>query len=104
MEMAARREFAEEVGEVPPGELRPLGQFRQSEGKLVTVFVLAGDFDPAKLVSNVFEIEWPPRSGRTISAPEVDRAAWFSVEKARSKLVAGQRPILEAFVERISAC
>jgi predicted NUDIX family NTP pyrophosphohydrolase len=97
-EAAARREFAEEVGMVPPGPLLPLGRFKQPGGKIVIAFALGGDFDPVRLISNTFPIEWPPRSGRTITIPEVDRAAWFTLEEARDKLVTGQRPILDAFV------
>lgn len=97
-EEAARREFAEEVGIVPPGPLVALGQFRQPGGKLVVAFALSGDFDPQALISNTFPMEWPPRSGRNIVVPEVDRAAWFAPDSAREKLLAGQRPILEAFL------
>jgi len=97
-EAAARREFREEVGAVPPGPLTLIGEFRQSGGKIVVAYALAGDFDPGALVSNSIEIEWPPRSGRQITIPEVDRAAWFSVETARLKLHLGQRPILAAFL------
>jgi predicted NUDIX family NTP pyrophosphohydrolase len=96
-EAAARREFAEEVGTIPPGPLTPLGEFKQSGGKIVIAFALSGDFDPALLVSNTFEIEWPPRSGRTITIPEVDRAGWFTIEDAREKMVTGQRPMLDVF-------
>lgn len=74
-EAAARREFAEEVGALPPGPLHPLGPFRQSGGKTVVAFALKGDFDPAAVKSNLIEIDWPPRSGRRLSMPEVDRAA-----------------------------
>lgn len=94
---AARREFAEEVGTLPLGPLTPLGAFKQPGGKLVIAFALAGDFDPANLVSNLVEIVWPPRSGRTLSIPEVDRAEWFGLGAAREKLLVGQRPILDAF-------
>ena len=96
-EAAARREFAEEVGTIPPGPLTSLGEFKQSGGKIVIAFALSGDFDPALLVSNTFPIEWPPRSGRTITVPEVDRAGWFTIEQAREKLVTGQRPMLDVF-------
>jgi predicted NUDIX family NTP pyrophosphohydrolase len=96
-EAAARREFAEEVGTIPPGPLTPLGEFKQSGGKIVIAFALRGDFDPTLLVSNAFPIEWPPRSGRTITVPEVDRAGWFTIEQAREKLVTGQRPMLDVF-------
>jgi predicted NUDIX family NTP pyrophosphohydrolase len=95
---AAKREFAEEVGAVPPGEPVALGAFKQPSGKVVIAFALAGDFDPARLVSNRFEMQWPPRSGRRISVPEVDRAAWFGLDAAREKLLVGQRPILDALL------
>jgi predicted NUDIX family NTP pyrophosphohydrolase len=95
---AAKREFAEEVGTVPTGDLHPLGEFRQPGGKIVIAFALAGDFDPAMLSSNIVEMEWPPRSGRRITVPEVDRAEWFGVAAAREKLLQGQRPILDALL------
>ena len=95
-EAAARREFAEEVGAVPPGPLQPLGEFRVSSGKLLRAYALEGDFDPATLVSNSFEMEWPPRSRQKQSFPEVDRAQWFSREDAHLKLHLGQRPLLDA--------
>lgn len=99
---AARREFAEEVGSVPEGLLMPLGEFRQSSGKLVIAFALEADFDPAKLVSNSFELEWPPRSGHVQQFPEVDRAEWAGLELARHRLHKGQRPIIDA-LERLLA-
>src|SRR5262249_3222418 len=74
---AARREFAEELGVSPPGELSALGEIVQKGGKRVIAFALEGDFDPATLRSNTFEIEWPPRSGKLRAFPEVDRAEWF---------------------------
>ena len=101
LEAAARREFAEEVGAVPPGELLPLGQFKQS-AKIIAAFALEGSFDPAALVSNRIEIDWPPRSGKKLSIPEVDRAAWFSLKEARIKLHLGQRPIIEALVKLLA--
>jgi len=101
-EAAARREFAEEVGAVPGGELVPLGSFRQSGGKTIVAFALAGDFDPAALRSNEIEIAWPPRSGRTLTIPEIDRAGWFDLETAARKLHLGQRPILTALRGRLS--
>lgn len=100
-EAAARREFAEEVGAVPPGELVALGSFKQSGGKTVVAYALEGDFDPAALRSNTIEIDWPPRSGRKLTIPEVDRAAWFTPEVAASKLHVGQRPILQALLVRL---
>ncbi len=95
LQAAARREFAEEVGALPAGKLTPLGQFKQS-GKSVAAFALEGDFDPRALVSNTIEIDWPPRSGRKLTIPEVDRAQWFGLDAARSKLHLGQRPIVDA--------
>jgi predicted NUDIX family NTP pyrophosphohydrolase len=96
---AARREFAEEVGALPAGELTRLGAFKQpSGGKIIIAFALYGDFDPAELRSNQIEIAWPPRSGRKMTIPEVDRAAWFDTGTAREKLHAGQRPILDALL------
>jgi len=94
-EAAARREFLEETGWAVSAKLIPLGEIRQSSGKLVTAFALEADFDPATLQSNTFEMEWPPRSGRMSAFPEVDRAAWFSLEEARDKLITGQRLFVE---------
>jgi predicted NUDIX family NTP pyrophosphohydrolase len=100
LEAAARREFAEEVGAVPSGDLLPLGQFKQSS-KIVAAFALEGAFDPAALVSNTIEIDWPPHSGKKLSIPEVDRAQWFSLDDARLKLHLGQRPIIEALAKLV---
>jgi predicted NUDIX family NTP pyrophosphohydrolase len=94
-EAAARREFAEETGWSLEGKLRPLGEVRQKAGKSVTAFAAEGDFDLASLESNRFEMEWPPKSGRRASFPEIDRAGWFSLEEAREKMIEGQRPLLD---------
>jgi predicted NUDIX family NTP pyrophosphohydrolase len=94
-EAAARREFAEELGVEPEGELRPLGEIRQSSGKRVEAFALEGGFDVARLHSNDFAIEWPPKSGRTALFPEVDRVAWFSLSIAREKILPSQAPLLD---------
>lgn len=94
-EIAARREFLEETGVEATGALHPLGACRQRGGKIVTAFALAGDFDASSLRSNVFDLEWPPRSGRIQSFPEVDRAEWFDLPAARRKIVPGQRPFLD---------
>jgi predicted NUDIX family NTP pyrophosphohydrolase len=92
---AARREFAEELGSpAPDGELRDLGTVR-SGSKVITAFALVGDLDVDRVVSNTFELEWPPRSGRTQTFPEVDRAAWFDLDTARRKIVKSQRPFLD---------
>ena len=97
----AQREFAEETGARPRGKLRPLGEIAQAGGKRVTAWAVAGDFDPATLVSNTFETEWPPRSGRRRTFPEVDRAEWFSPDEAREKINAGQRAFIDRLVELV---
>ncbi|GAB3690141.1 NUDIX domain-containing protein [Angustibacter aerolatus] len=92
----ARREFTEELGlPVPDGELRPLGSVRQSGGKVVTAWALAADLDVTAVVPGTFELEWPPRSGRRQSFPEVDRAEWFGLAEAATRVVAGQRGLLD---------
>jgi predicted NUDIX family NTP pyrophosphohydrolase len=90
----ATREFEEEIGAALCGELRPLGELTQPGRKIVTAFAVEGDFDPATLKSNTFELEWPPKSGRKATFPEVDRAQWFSFEMARAKILSGQREFI----------
>jgi predicted NUDIX family NTP pyrophosphohydrolase len=101
----ARREFAEELGvPAPDVDYVELGSFRYSSGKTVTVFAAeAPQFEPAEVRSNTFELEWPPRSGRVQSFPELDAARWVPVEEARSLLVAGQMPALDALLGRLGA-
>lgn len=94
-EAAARREFAEELGLEPVGELEPLGEIRQKGGKRVTAFALEGDLDPGAVRSVSFEMEWPPRSGRLRAFPEVDRAAWFGLAEARRRILPSQTPLLD---------
>ena len=95
-EQAARREFAEELGtSASIGRLQALGEVRQPGGKRVIAFAGEGDFDPAALASNTFDIEWPPRSGRRQSFPEVVRAEWFDIESARTKLLSGQVELID---------
>jgi predicted NUDIX family NTP pyrophosphohydrolase len=97
---AARREFAEETGaEAPAGPAIDLGEIRQSGGKRVRGWALEGDFDPASLRSNTFEIEWPPRSRRTAEFPEIDRVRWCDAATARRLLVKAQA----AFVDELEA-
>jgi predicted NUDIX family NTP pyrophosphohydrolase len=98
---AARREFREELGSDAKGELEPLGRIRQSGGKWVEAYALAGDLDAAGIVSALTEMEWPPRSGRTITIPEVDRAEWFTIGVARSRMLASQRPLLDRLEELV---
>jgi predicted NUDIX family NTP pyrophosphohydrolase len=100
---AARREFAEETGVTLKGELVALAPVRQPSGKVIHPFAVAGDLDPASIASNTFELEWPPRSGRIQSFPEIDRAAWFTLDEARRKIIKGQRPILDAFAARLES-
>jgi len=101
---AALREFEEELGSTPPpAPYRPLGSVKQSGGKLVTVWAVEADFDASRSVSNTFEIQWPPGSGRLQSFPEVDRAGWFTLEVARTKLVKGQAPFLDRLLAAVNA-
>ncbi len=94
--VAARREFEEELGSAPPdGEARDLGEVRQKSGKRVRAWALAGDLDADRITSNTFELEWPPRSGRRIEIPEVDRAQWFTLEAAREKINPAQAALLD---------
>jgi predicted NUDIX family NTP pyrophosphohydrolase len=95
-EEAARREFQEELGVPLTAELVPLCRIRQTGGKWVEAFACEGDFVAERLVSNQFEMEWPPRSGRRISVPEVDAAQWYGLDEARQKMLPSQLPILEA--------
>jgi predicted NUDIX family NTP pyrophosphohydrolase len=97
---AAQREFEEETGYRVDGAFVALGSFRQPGGKIVAAFAVEGDFDVTALRSNAFTMEWPPRSGRQTSFPEVDRAEWFLPAVARTKLVKGQVPILDAFLAK----
>jgi len=96
---AALRELDEELGpgrpELDPEELIDLGQVRQRAGKVVDAWAAEGDFDPDALDSNTFEMEWPPRSGREVEFPEVDRADWFELEEARRKLLPAQGEFLD---------
>lgn len=98
---AAQREFEEETGFVARGDFVDLGTVKQPGGKVVRAWAIEGDCDPAELKSNMFEMEWPPRSGRLAEFPEVDRAGWFSVEEARERILKGQLPLLDALVSRL---
>lgn len=96
----ALREFAEETGtRLPAGALEDLGSVKLSSGKVVLGFAVGGDLDAATIESNTFDVEWPPRSGRTQAFPEVDRAEWFGLDAAREKL----NPAQAAFVDRLEA-
>ncbi|MFD7699682.1 NUDIX domain-containing protein [Streptomyces caelestis] len=97
---AARREFQEELGLPPPdGEALPLGEVRQSGGKTVTAWAVEADLDPATVVPGTFAMEWPPRSGRVQEFPELDRVAWFPLERAREVIVGAQAAFLDRLAE-----
>ncbi|RZI76997.1 MAG: NUDIX domain-containing protein [Pseudomonas sp.] len=100
-EAAARREVAEELGCEIDEELTALGAVRQAGGKTVIAFAAERDFDPASLISNMIDIAWPPRSGRTLSVPEVDEARWFDLTAARERILPSQVPILDSLVETL---
>ena len=97
---AARREFQEELGLPPPdGEAIGLGEVRQTNGKIVTVWAVAADLDPAAVVPGTFTMEWPPRSGRMREFPELDRVAWYGLDRAREVIVTAQAAFLDRLAE-----
>jgi predicted NUDIX family NTP pyrophosphohydrolase len=98
---AAKREFAEEIGRPIDGDFITLTPRKSPGGKTIHAFAVEGDLDAARIESNLFEMEWPPRSGKMQSFPEVDRAAWFDVNEARERLHKGQVPILEELLARL---
>ncbi|HXS55349.1 MAG TPA: NUDIX domain-containing protein [Hanamia sp.] len=94
---AAKREMHEETGidvNLHPSEYSELDPVRQKSGKVVFAWAAQGDFDPSSIDSNSFEMEWPPKSGKTKSFPEVDKAEWFGLTIAKEKIVAGQAPLI----------
>ena len=101
--IAAIREFTEETGIALTALLQPLGEIRQRAGKRVVGFAVEGDLDVSAVRSNSFEMEWPPRSGRKQSFPEIDRAEWFDLETARRKIIPGQAPLLDRLASLRSA-
>ena len=103
-EAAARREFEEELGlPVPAGDLAELGAVKQAGGKVVTAFAIEGDIDPSLVTPGTFTMEWPRGSGQIQEFPEIDRVAWFDLERARKSIVTGQREFLDRLAERLSA-
>jgi len=98
---AAKREFTEETGFAAKGDFIDLGTVRQTSGKIVNAWAFEGDCDPGKLVSNNCEIEWPPRSGRKMEIPEVDRGAWFTVAEARKRILKSQEGFLDVLGEKL---
>ncbi len=97
---AAKRELREETGIVVAGEFLELGTFKQPSGKLISAWAIERDFDPVELRSNTCSVEWPPKSGRTVDVPEVDRAAWFSITEAVNKITKGLVPKRERLSRR----
>jgi predicted NUDIX family NTP pyrophosphohydrolase len=98
----ARREFQEELGTpVPAEEATSLGTIRQEGGKVVHAWAVRGDLDVARTTSNTFELEWPPRSAKMQTFPEIDRAAWFDVDTARRKLLPAQRAFIDRLEEQL---
>ena len=96
---AAKREFAEETGTVPVGDFIPLEPIKQPSGKLIYAWAVNAEFDPSNLRSNLFTMEWPPKSGKQQEFPEIDRAAWLTPEMAKRKILKGQAP----FVDQLQA-
>ncbi|HEV7717506.1 MAG TPA: NUDIX domain-containing protein [Arsenicitalea sp.] len=99
--VAARREFLEETGHAPEGEVTALGTFQQSPSKDITIWAVEGEFQPAALQSGTIQLEWPPRSGTVQEFPEVDRAAWMTPDEAHRKIVKGQAQVLEALLRHL---
>jgi predicted NUDIX family NTP pyrophosphohydrolase len=99
---AAKREFAEELGAPPPqGEFLDLGEIMQPSRKAIISFAVEGDFDPSQFKSNLFEMEWPPKSERRQSFPEIDLVSWFAPDEARVKILPGQAPFIERLLAKL---
>ncbi len=98
---AAEREFKEETGFESHGPFIPLGETRQPSGKIVTAWAFEGDCDPASLKSNTCMVEWPPRSGKQLEIPEVDRGAWLTIDQARPKIFKGQDKFLDRLAQSL---
>ena len=96
---AAQREFLEETGFEAPGPFLKMNPVKQSSQKTIEAWAMKGDYDASKMVSNKFEMEWPPKSGRIQSFPEADRANWFPIKEAREKILKGQLPLLDQLEE-----
>ena len=100
--LAAKREFQEETGfDPPPGEYLPLKKVRQKSGKIVHAWAIEGEVDAEQVHSNDFEMQWPPRSGKVQAFPEIDRAAWFSVDEALQKINPGQAGLIQELLEKL---
>jgi predicted NUDIX family NTP pyrophosphohydrolase len=100
---AAKREFEEEMGSKPAGVFQSLGTLRQPSGKVIHAWAAESDFDVATVKSNLFSMEWPPKSGKMGEFPEVDRAGWFSIDEARIKILKGPQPFLDRRLARLDS-
>lgn len=100
---AAKREFEEEMGSKPTGDFQPLGTLKQPSGKIIHAWAAESDFDVTTVKSNLFSMEWPPKSGRMGEFPEIDRAEWFSLEEARVKILKGQSPFLDRLLALLNS-
>jgi predicted NUDIX family NTP pyrophosphohydrolase len=98
---AARREFEEETGFTPEGDFISLGTLAQSSMKIVQAWAVEGDCDAAHIKSNTFSMEWPPRSGKQQEFPEIDRAGWFDIETAKTKILKGQTAFIDRLLEQL---
>jgi predicted NUDIX family NTP pyrophosphohydrolase len=98
---AAKREFQEETGFPVPDTFLDLGWIKQAGGKIVSAWAFEGDCDPAKMSSNICEVEWPPRSGRRIEIPEADRGAWFSIDEAKERIKSTQIPLVDRLAKAL---
>jgi predicted NUDIX family NTP pyrophosphohydrolase len=98
----AKREFHEETGIQPDGVFIALGEQKQAGGKIVTIWALENDYDASGMKSNTFPLEWPPRSGRIVEFPEVDRWEWFSIDEANKRILTGQKAFLDRLLQSIS--
>jgi predicted NUDIX family NTP pyrophosphohydrolase len=99
---AAKREFQEETGFPVPEIFLDLGSIKQAGGKIVSAWAFEGDCDPSKMISNLCEVEWPPRSGRLIEILEADRGAWFSIDEAKARIKSTQIPLLDRLMAALN--
>jgi predicted NUDIX family NTP pyrophosphohydrolase len=100
---AAQREFQEETGFKPEGDFIPLKPIKQRSGKIVHAWAFEGDCDASKVKSNTFQMEWPPKSGRIETSPEIDRAGFFKMSEAKTKIMPAQFPLLAELEEKLRA-
>jgi predicted NUDIX family NTP pyrophosphohydrolase len=100
--MAAKREFKEETGKEINGKFIPLNPIKYKSGKIVYAWAVEGDIDPSLLKCNTFKLEWPPKSGKHIDVPELDRAEWFSVAKGRKKIIPAQSAFLDELEKKLN--